>query len=190
MKRRTFLAGIMAAPFAWSAAARALAAQAQEGAGEMPLNDIRNNWKDLLAPGAAVELSTEPLNLSKEEWRRRLSDIQFRVLREEDTERAYTSPLDKETRPGVYVCAGCSLPLFTSRMKYDSGTGWPSFFTHIPGHLGTKKDYFLWFLPRTEYHCVRCGGHQGHVFDDGPPPTGERWCNNGVALRFIPYSAE
>jgi peptide-methionine (R)-S-oxide reductase len=183
MKRRTVLAGIMALPFAWGEAARA-----QEGAGDASLEDIRNNWKALLAPGAEVELSTAPLVRSNADWKKILSETQYRVLREEDTERAYTSALDKETRPGVYVCAGCSLPLFSSRMKYDSGSGWPSFFTHIPGHLGTKKDFFLVFLPRTEYHCVRCGGHQGHVFDDGPPPTGERWCNNGVALRFIPHS--
>jgi peptide-methionine (R)-S-oxide reductase len=93
--------------------------------------------------------------------------------------------LNEEKRPGVFVCTGCRLPLFTSAMKYDSGTGWPSFFTTIPGSLATKTDFKL-IWPRTEYHCVRCGGHQGHVFNDGPPPTGQRWCNNGVALQFIP----
>jgi peptide-methionine (R)-S-oxide reductase len=97
--------------------------------------------------------------------------------------------LNDEKRSGVYVCAGCSLPLFTSAMKFDSGTGWPSFFTTIPGAFATKKDNFLIYT-RTEYHCVRCGGHHGHVFDDGPPPTGQRWCNNGVALRFIPKSGK
>jgi peptide-methionine (R)-S-oxide reductase len=105
----------------------------------------------------------------------------------EATERAFTSPLNDEKRPGIYVCAACDLPLFSSGMKYDSGTSWPSFFTHIPERFGTKTDFKL-ILPRTEYHCIKCGGHHGHVFNDGPPPTGERWCNNGVALRFIPAS--
>ncbi|WP_108445819.1 peptide-methionine (R)-S-oxide reductase MsrB [Halomonas denitrificans] len=127
----------------------------------------------------------EVLELSEAEWRERLSDAQFEILREAGTEPAYSSPLDKETRPGEYRCAGCDLLLFTSDMKYDSGTGWPSFFEHVEGHLLTSVDYFLVF-PRTEYHCARCGGHQGHVFEDGPEPTGLRWCNNGLALRFVP----
>jgi peptide-methionine (R)-S-oxide reductase len=105
-------------------------------------------------------------------------------LRDEGTEPAGSSPLDKEYRKGEYRCAGCDLPLFTSEMKYDSGTGWPSFFQHIAGHVQTKRDFKL-IWPRTEYHCARCGGHQGHVFDDGPKPTGQRWCNNGLALVFI-----
>ncbi|MBB3184658.1 peptide-methionine (R)-S-oxide reductase [Halomonas fontilapidosi] len=127
----------------------------------------------------------EVLELSEAEWRERLSEEQFEILREAGTEPAFSSPLDKETREGEYRCAGCDLPLFTSDMKYDSGTGWPSFFTHVKGHLLTSVDYFLVF-PRTEYHCARCGGHQGHVFDDGPESTGLRWCNNGLALRFVP----
>lgn len=127
----------------------------------------------------------EPLELSEEEWRERLSEAEFEILREEGTEPAFSSPLDKETREGEYLCAGCGLLLFTSDMKYDSGTGWPSFFEHVEGHLLTKVDYFLVF-PRTEYHCARCGGHQGHVFEDGPEPTGLRWCNNGLALTFEP----
>jgi peptide-methionine (R)-S-oxide reductase len=109
----------------------------------------------------------------------------YRVLREEGTEPAGSSPLNGEKRAGVFVCAGCSLPLFTSAMKFESGTGWPSFFTTIPGAFATKTDFKM-ILPRTEYHCVRCGGHHGHVFDDGPAPTGQRYCNNGVALRFVP----
>lgn len=127
----------------------------------------------------------ETLELSEAEWRERLSEEQFEILREAGTEPAFSSPLDKETREGVYHCAGCDLPLFESGMKYDSGTGWPSFFTHIEGHLLSKRDLVL-LIPRTEYHCARCGGHQGHVFDDGPEPTGLRWCNNGLALTFVP----
>ncbi len=123
--------------------------------------------------------------LSEAEWRERLSPEAFRVLRKEGTERAFTSPLDTENRRGVYHCAGCDLPLFTHEMKFDSGTGWPSFFTHIDGAMKTKPDYKM-IIPRTEYHCARCLGHQGHVFGDGPPPTGQRWCNNGVALTFRP----
>jgi peptide-methionine (R)-S-oxide reductase len=126
-----------------------------------------------------------PLSKSREEWRALLSPEAFRVLRDEGTERAGTSPLNAEKRPGTYVCAGCFLPLFRAEDKYDSGTGWPSFTRPIPGAIGTKRDFKL-ILPRTEYHCIRCGGHQGHVFDDGPPPTGQRWCNNGVALLFVP----
>ncbi len=119
------------------------------------------------------------------EWRSLLTPEQYKVLRHEGTERAGTSPLNDEKRTGSYVCAGCGQALFTSDMKFDSGTGWPSFFTAIPGTLETKPDRKL-FTVRTEYHCARCGGHQGHVFEDGPAPTGLRYCNNGVALRFIP----
>ena len=111
------------------------------------------------------------------------------MLFRDGTEPAGSSPLDAEKREGTFVCRACDLPLFTSAMKFDSGTGWPSFFTSIPGHLDTSRDFKL-ILPRTEYHCVRCGGHQGHVFEDGPAPTGERWCNNGVALRFVPKAGE
>lgn len=120
-----------------------------------------------------------------EEWRTRLSEDQYRVLRREGTEPPGSSPLNLEKRAGTYVCAGCGQPLFMSSTKYESGTGWPSFFEPIDGALGTKTDYKL-IWPRTEYHCSRCGGHQGHVFDDGPEPTGRRYCNNGVALRFVP----
>ena len=118
------------------------------------------------------------------EWKRLLTPQQYYILREEGTEPPGSSPLDKEYRKGEYRCAGCDLLLFTSEMKYDSGTGWPSFFDKVEGHLETKRDFKL-IWPRTEYHCARCGGHQGHLFDDGPKPTGQRWCNNGLALRFV-----
>jgi len=146
---------------------------------------LQDNWKSLLPDAIEVPKASEPLKLPEAEWRKRLDKMQYHVLREEGTERAGTSPLNDEKRPGVFACAGCGLPLFTSDMKFDSGTGWPSFFTTIPGAFATRRDFRL-LLPRTEYHCARCGGHHGHVFDDGPPPTGQRWCNNGVALKFIP----
>ena len=123
--------------------------------------------------------------LSEAQWRERLSPAAFNVLRKEDTERPFTSALNEETRPGIYHCAGCDLPLFSSETKYKSGTGWPSFWDHLDGAFETKPDRMLFYV-RTEYHCARCGGHQGHVFDDGPEPTGKRWCNNGVALTFRP----
>jgi peptide-methionine (R)-S-oxide reductase len=117
-------------------------------------------------------------------WRALLPPAAYEVLFENHTERPFTSPLNDEKRHGTYVCAACLLPLFESSAKFDSGTGWPSFFRPIEGHLATKLDFGL-IWPRTEYHCTRCGGHQGHVFKDGPPPTGQRWCNNGVALQFV-----
>lgn len=138
-----------------------------------------------------VAMGEEAINytsLSEDDWRARLTEAEFRILRQEGTERAGTSPLLEEDRTGTYVCAGCALPLFRSETKFESGTGWPSFYTHIDGALDTKADYRLW-TPRTEYHCTRCKGHQGHVFEDGPPPTGQRWCNNGVALDFVPDEA-
>ncbi|MEX2489474.1 MAG: peptide-methionine (R)-S-oxide reductase MsrB [Pseudomonadales bacterium] len=125
------------------------------------------------------------LEKTKSEWQALLEPARYRILFEEGTERAGSSPLNDEDRKGTYICAACYLPLFKSQHKYDSRTGWPSFTQPIADAVGTKRDFKMIF-PRTEYHCVRCGGHQGHVFDDGPPPRGERWCNNGLALRFVP----
>lgn len=185
MKRRGFLQGLTLAVFGSTFHQTAAAAPV----GTMKeIQAMQNNWRALLATGFKAPAPTEALKLSNDEWRKRLDKAQYNVLREEGTERAGTSPLNAEKRPGVFACAGCDLPLFSSDMKYESGTGWPSFFTTIPGVFATKKDYLL-FSPRTEYHCMRCGGHHGHVFEDGPAPTGQRWCNNGVALKFIPKTA-
>ncbi len=180
MKRRTLLFGLLTVP-----AAAALHVSLAGARNDEEIEAMRARWNELLPEGFAPPDPSDQLALTEEEWRRRLSAPAYDVLRTEGTERPFTSPLNDEKRRGLFLCAGCDLPLFTSEMKYDSGTGWPSFFTHIPGSMGTKKDFKL-ILPRTEYHCIRCGGHQGHVFKDGPPPTNERWCNNGVALRFVP----
>ncbi len=125
------------------------------------------------------------MRLSEEEWKKRLTPQQYAVLRQDWTERAGSSPLNKEKRKGTFACAGCGLPLFSSASKYESGTGWPSFWKPLPNAVGTKADNTL-FMKRTEVHCRRCGGHLGHVFDDGPRPTGLRYCMNGVAMKFIP----
>ncbi len=157
----------------------------------------RRSWLGALLPtalgtaaAAGAEAASKPSRsdavlLSDEQWRARLSPAQYRVLRDEGTEPPGSSPLNNEKRAGAFVCAGCALPLFAHTAKYESGTGWPSFHTALPGAVATKTDYKL-ILPRTEYHCARCGGHQGHVFDDGPRPSGKRYCNNGVALAFVP----
>ncbi|NOY71826.1 MAG: peptide-methionine (R)-S-oxide reductase MsrB [Gammaproteobacteria bacterium] len=134
------------------------------------------------------EISTnhiEKVIKSDAEWAQLLTPEQYHILRQEGTEAPYSSSLNNEKQDGVYVCAACELPLFNSDMKYDSGTGWPSFFTTIDANVATKRDFKL-IYPRTEYHCARCEGHQGHVFKDGPKPSGKRWCNNGLALKFMP----
>lgn len=155
MQRRTFL-GLTAALAGLTAAAR---------------------------PTAAAE--TFEITLTPAEWRARLTPAQYAVLREEDTEPPFSSPLDREKRRGTYACAGCDLPLFSSKAKYDSGTGWPSFWQPLPGAVGTRADWGI-LGRRTEVHCARCGGHLGHVFGDGPEPTGKRYCMNGLAMVFLP----
>lgn len=144
--------------------------------------------KEKNAVNTTAATTFTPLKKTKTEWKALLPQDSYQVLFEEDTERPGSSPLNQEKRDGTFVCAACNLPLFKSETKFESGTGWPSFYDYIAGSLGTSKDFkMIW--PRTEYHCARCGGHQGHVFNDGPQPTGLRYCNNGVALRFVP-SAE
>ena len=180
MDRRGLLKALLAVPLAGAS----WLAYAQKK-GMAMVEELQQNWKTFLAAGTAVPAAADAVKLSKDEWRKRLSPLAYNVLREDGTERAGSSPLDREKRAGVFVCAGCDLPLFTSAMKFDSGTGWPSFFTTVPDVFTTKTDYYL-IYPRTEYRCKRCDGHHGHVFKDGPPPTGLRYCNNGVALKFIP----
>jgi peptide-methionine (R)-S-oxide reductase len=147
--------------------------------------ELRTAWASLRAPGTTIVEAKPVITRTPAEWRALLPADAYGVLFKENTEKPFSSDLNEEKRAGLFVCRACDLPLFSSAMKFDSGTGWPSYFTSIEGHLRTKQDFKL-IWPRTEYHCAKCGGHQGHVFDDGPAPTGQRWCNNGVALRFIP----
>ena len=134
-------------------------------------------------------MAVEKVDKKAAEWRDVMSPAAYSVMFEEGTERPGSSPLNAEKRDGTFVCAACHLPLFEASAKFESGTGWPSFFRPIDGHIDTKRDFKL-IVPRTEYHCARCGGHQGHVFRDGPQPTGLRYCNNGLALEFVPEGEE
>lgn len=184
MTRRSLLALLGLMPIARISPAAA-AGPLPPGAMTPEIEALRNNWRTLLAKDAKVAADATPVTMSAEAWKKLLASDSYVVLREQGTERPFSSRLNGEKRNGVYVCAGCSLPVFTSAMKFDSGTGWPSFFTTIPDAFGTSIDHKILY-PRIEYHCAKCGGHHGHVFDDGPRPTFQRWCNNGVALRFIP----
>ena len=142
----------------------------------------------LLSPFVTLQAFAQDIKKvikSNKEWKEILTNDQYYILRQEGTEPPFTSALNDEKREGEYFCAGCKTPLFSSKMKYDSGTGWPSFFEHYPNVIGTKLDFKL-LMPRTEYHCAVCEGHHGHVFDDGPQPTGKRYCNNGLSLTFAP----
>jgi peptide-methionine (R)-S-oxide reductase len=152
-------------------------------AGAAALGLVALNWRSPM--NATAEARTFEVTRSDEEWRRMLSSEQYRVLRKHGTERAGTSPLNREKRKGTYVCAGCEQALFASETKFESGTGWPSFYQPLPNAVGTSTDR-SWFMTRTEVHCARCGGHLGHVFEDGPKPTGLRYCMNGVAMSFVP----
>jgi peptide-methionine (R)-S-oxide reductase len=178
MTRRTILGAIVGGVAALAGARWTLQARAARRA---PSPEQPEGSGSALQPARPA---VDRLELPKARWRELLDPEAYAVLFEENTERAFTSPLNGEKHKGTFVCAACFLPLFLSDQKFDSGTGWPSFYDALPDHLGTKTDFKL-VIPRTEYHCARCGGHQGHVFSDGPPPTGKRYCNNGLALRFV-----
>lgn len=157
------------------------------GAGTLALLVAGGTFWTMRGTSRASAASEENFEITRtdDEWRALLSPEQYNVLRQEGTERAFTSPLNEEKRAGLFLCAGCDLPVYSSETKYDSGTGWPSFWDALPDAIGTKEDN-TFFMTRTECHCSRCGGHLGHIFDDGPPPTGKRHCINGVAMTFRP----
>ncbi len=149
---------------------------------------LTSSGATLLAARRATAARFE-ITRTEAEWKARLSDLEYEVMRQEGTERAFTSPLNEEKRPGLFHCKGCDQALYSSAHKFDSGTGWPSFWQALPDAIGTKPDRRLLVMVRTECHCSRCGSHLGHIFDDGPPPTGKRHCINGVSLTFRPDAA-
>jgi methionine-R-sulfoxide reductase len=177
MHRKTFLkhlAWASVAPFALSACSPSRSNPGTSHAVESDTLQVH-----------ALPDNPPPIDKPSEEWRKLLSEDEFHILFEAGTEPRRSSPLLTESRTGTYICAACRLPLFSSKTKFKSGTGWPSFWAPLEGQVETKKDMKLGY-PRTEYHCMRCGGHQGHIFEDGPEPTGLRYCNNGLALNFVP----
>ncbi len=164
-----------------------LGGAAAAAAGLAPLLAARSGLAQAASPAAPKPAATFPYTLTDAQWRERLTQAQYQVLRRDGTERPYSSPLNDEHRPGTFACAGCAHPLFSSSTKFDSGTGWPSFWQPLPGAVGETRDRSFGMV-RTAVHCANCGGHLGHVFDDGPRPTGLRYCMNGVAMTFAPQA--
>jgi peptide-methionine (R)-S-oxide reductase len=181
-RRKLLAAAVLLPALTPSARAEYVAGTSKQGV-EM----LRLQWKKYLAKGADVATDATPLRLPDDAWQKRLAPDAYRVLRRAGTEFPGSSPLNGEKRDGLFVCAGCALPVFTSAMKFDSGTGWPSFVTSVPDAFDMGRGSKSVFVG-LEVHCAKCGGHHGHIFDDGPAPLGDRWCINGVALRFIPLA--